>query len=235
MKMTNKKNLSLERIINTFAELHRFSEDVHWLSSPGFENTLCVSPVYEKTWGRPIIDLYQDPDIWITHLLPEDTKHYHPLMEMAKRIEKEGPNARYHELYRIVHPTGEVRWILDRGQPIYSEEGMYIGVTGVASDITIQKEMEQFQNDDRLKKLAQYNSSEFIADLFDFKKLNITSLTKRELQCVSAMLKGKTAKEIAKAFGLSPRTIEHLIERIKLKLKCKTRSQLIEKLLASYS
>lgn len=233
MKITHRKKASLNQTIKRFAELNRFSDEVHWIGSPDFKTFFHVSPAYEKIWCRSLIDLCENPESWISYFLPEDAKHYHPLKEMAKRVVKEGPNARYDELYRIVLPTKEIRWILDKGHPVFNKKGDCIAVTGIASDVTAHKELEQFKNDSKYIWCIQHGLPEIIADISRPLKLNNVPLTKRELQCILEMLKGKTAKGIAKTFNLSPKTIEHLIEKIKFKLKCKTRYQIIEKVISS--
>ncbi len=54
-------------------------------------------------------------------------------------------------------------------------------------------------------------------------------LTARQLDCLFYFVKGFTFKQIAKQLNLSPRTIEHYLEAIKLKLNCHTRADLISK------
>jgi DNA-binding CsgD family transcriptional regulator len=54
-------------------------------------------------------------------------------------------------------------------------------------------------------------------------------LTKRQKQCLFHLLKGMTIKEIANSLQLSPRTVEHYFETIKVKLNCKSRFDLFEK------
>lgn len=54
-------------------------------------------------------------------------------------------------------------------------------------------------------------------------------LTKRQLDCLFYLVKGMTAKQIAKKLDLSHRTIEHYIDAIKIKLKCENRRDLISK------
>lgn len=56
-------------------------------------------------------------------------------------------------------------------------------------------------------------------------------LSPRQLTCLTLLVKGNTLKQIANQLNLSPRTVEHYIETIKLKLRCESRSDLISKAL----
>ena len=56
-------------------------------------------------------------------------------------------------------------------------------------------------------------------------------LTWREVQCMLCLVFGDTAKEAAQTLKLSYRSVEACISRIKRKLACKTKSQLIKKAL----
>lgn len=51
-------------------------------------------------------------------------------------------------------------------------------------------------------------------------------LSQRERQCLRCLLEGKTAKETAVIYKLSPRTIESHFEKIKQKLKCTNKRDL---------
>lgn len=53
-------------------------------------------------------------------------------------------------------------------------------------------------------------------------------ISKREYQCLFLALQGKTAKETAKILNISPRTVEIHIQKVKDKLQCKNKLQLIE-------
>ena len=58
-------------------------------------------------------------------------------------------------------------------------------------------------------------------------------LTNRESEVLFFLIRGKTAKEIARIIGLSNRTVEKHLDRIKNKLDCANRSELIEKAIVS--
>ncbi len=141
--MLKRGKLTLEDIGSFLAKLAEQSESVYWLSSPDFDKIQYISPAFEKIWGRPREILYSQPELWINYLFPEDAKEHHPINAMAERIAKLGSDARYEENYRIIRPDGEIRWIIDRGFPIYDDEGNCCGVTGVAVDVTKEKQAEE--------------------------------------------------------------------------------------------
>ncbi len=127
---------------NFLSKLSENSDQVYWLSSPDFKKIQYISPAYEKIWGRSRKELYCNPEIWITFLHPEDSKRQHPVKEMAEKIALIGESARFSAQYRIIRPDGEIRWIMDKGFPIYDNNGLCYGVTGVAVDITDEKKHE---------------------------------------------------------------------------------------------
>jgi PAS domain S-box-containing protein len=140
--MNENKKLTLEYIGAFLDKLAEKSDSIYWLSSYDFKKIQYISPAYEKVWGRSRQELYDEPELWITFLHPDDAKSHHPIHDMAARIETLGPKARYDENYRIIRPNGETRWIIDRGFPIYDDAGNCCGVTGVAVDITKEKQPE---------------------------------------------------------------------------------------------
>jgi DNA-binding CsgD family transcriptional regulator len=56
-------------------------------------------------------------------------------------------------------------------------------------------------------------------------------LTKREFDCLLDLIQGKTAKEIARKLNISSKTVEYYLGKVKIKLGCYTRAQLIHKAL----
>lgn len=56
---------------------------------------------------------------------------------------------------------------------------------------------------------------------------DVKGLTHRELSCVILLSQGKSNKEIAREFDISPRTVEDHIRNIRGKMNCNSRSKLI--------
>lgn len=58
-------------------------------------------------------------------------------------------------------------------------------------------------------------------------------LTQREAETMAHIILGKTIHATGEAMGLSPRTVEFYLNNIKYKLHCRTRTDLISKVLNS--
>lgn len=65
-------------------------------------------------------------------------------------------------------------------------------------------------------------------------RLNQTYFDQRDHAIMRLLVRGKTAKQIARVLALSHRTIEHRIESIKHKLQVKSKADLIEKLVDEF-
>lgn len=61
--------------------------------------------------------------------------------------------------------------------------------------------------------------------------MELYCLSPREKACLLNLILGRSAKESARILNISFRTVQAYIEKIKNKLACHTRSQLIQKLL----
>lgn len=104
-------------------------EAVFWMSTPGIQEMIYVSPAYETIWGRTRESLYQCPQSFMEAVHPED-------LERVRAGVEGHAQGRWDFDYRIVQPNGSVRWIRDRGFPILDSNGKLERMTGIATDIT---------------------------------------------------------------------------------------------------
>lgn len=78
--------------------------------------------------------------------------------------------------------------------------------------------------------LLSFSSDEFGGKtIFPGLQMNEGYFSKRETDILRHLVRGKTAKEIAKILELSSRTVEHYLENIKLKMHVSSKSELIER------
>ena len=100
------------------------------LTDRDMNDMLYVSPSYEAIWGRSRGPLYADASSWINAVHPEDRAR------VIKGAEDHGTGTNYNELYRIVRPDGEIRWISDRAFPVKDDKGDIVRIAGLAVDVT---------------------------------------------------------------------------------------------------
>lgn len=105
-------------------------------------------------------------------------------------------------LNRVLFKNYRVITYLTIKTPMYNEKNEIVGIWGVSVSLSV----------------------------YPPAKINdIQKLTRREYQCLSYLVRGSTAKEIAEKLHVSKRTIESYIVSIKSKLNCYSKSALINK------
>jgi PAS domain S-box-containing protein len=112
-----------------FRQLAEHIDAVFWLTSPDKSEVLYVSPAFETIWEFPRDLLYVNPSFWLDHIHPEDRTR----VATAAACQMHLP---YDEEYRIVTPSGQVRWIRDRSFAIKNAQGEPYRIAGIAVDIT---------------------------------------------------------------------------------------------------
>ena len=113
-------------------------KDVFWMSTPGISEILYVSPGYERIWRKSTQQLYKSPRSFLEVLHPEDLEKYLSIIEACHAKGKA-----YECEYRIIPEPGSMCWIQERGYPIFDDQGNIVLMTGLCSDITKRKKMEE--------------------------------------------------------------------------------------------
>lgn len=120
-----------------FRAMARSMEDIFWMSTPGVQQMLYISPAYERIWGRSCDSLYASPQSFMEGVHPEDRSRL-----AAEVVDKHQHGVAYEIEYRMVRPDGAVRWMRERGFPIRDPDGTVRAMTGVVSDVTARHEAE---------------------------------------------------------------------------------------------
>ena len=119
-----------------FRQLTEAIEEFLFLSSPDRRQIYYVSPGFEKIYGYPRQDLYEDPDLWMQAIYPDDLPDVIDGFERIAQGESLTANS------RIVRPDGQIRWIETRSWLSRDENGRPEALASVISDITERKRME---------------------------------------------------------------------------------------------
>jgi PAS domain S-box-containing protein len=143
----------LESITNHFG-------DVIWISDQPKNNIIYISPSFEAVWEQSCDALYANPYLFFQAIHPEDQPR------IMKAFEKQ-PLGTYDEIYRIVTPAGEVKWIQDKAFPIRRPDGTVYRITGISRDITERIKFEEALRDQREKFETIVNNIPLFLTIYD--------------------------------------------------------------------
>ncbi len=119
-----------------FRQLAENIGSVFWISPIDKKSVLYVSPAFETIWGVSPQQLYERPMLWLESIHPEDRER---IFQSATNKQELGT---YDEEYRIIQPSGEIRWISDRAFPLRDSRGIIYRLVGIATDITKRRKNE---------------------------------------------------------------------------------------------
>lgn len=123
-----------------FRQLAENIHEVFWLTDWDTRRVLYISPAYETIWGATCKSLYEDPRSWADSIHPEDQKRVTDAFDRMEQTDG------YDAEYRILLPSGEMRWVHDQAFTITDKSGAVLRVAGVSTDVT-----EQHNSAERLR------------------------------------------------------------------------------------
>ena len=137
--ITDRKRMedALRESERKFQQLTANITDVFWIRSADMRHVQYVSPAVERIWGRSIESQYANPDQWSDFILPEDRAR---VLSAFERLA--GDVANIDIEYRILRPSGEIRWIRVRGFQMRDHEDKIVGHSGIVTDITDGKQTQ---------------------------------------------------------------------------------------------
>jgi len=120
-----------------FRQMAESIREVFWLAPSDYQRMLYVNPAFEKVWGRTCEELYANPTLWLDVIHPDDRP------SVVRALDRLAEGGAYDVHYRIRRPDGSERWINDRGYAVRDEQGRIHLTTGLASDVTEDREAEE--------------------------------------------------------------------------------------------
>jgi diguanylate cyclase len=126
----------LRRSEERFRQLAENIQDVFFILSADLSEMTYQSPAFEQIWGRPHDPT--NPMDWTTSI------HVDDYQRILNRLASHARMPVHDEFeFRIVQPTGAIRWIFARHFPLYDNTGHPYRIVGVATDITERKLAEE--------------------------------------------------------------------------------------------
>nr|WP_256363761.1 MULTISPECIES: SpoIIE family protein phosphatase [Geobacillus] len=123
--------------MNVFAGLQ---DDVYWVAEPENGQILFISSSCEQLYGLSPDDFYGDPNVWMRVSHPDD---HAKVVEKWPLFSLKNTNIKK---YRIINQRdGSVRWVIEKIFPVLDRIGETRLISGVVTDLTSIKRMEDEQ------------------------------------------------------------------------------------------
>ncbi len=130
---------AMAALIESEQRFAQFSENMNalfWMVDEGNRKPLYFSSAFKDILGVSAEEVLDDLSVLISVVHPED-------QNVVRSTFRETFVTGRHEIkFRIVSPSGQIRWLLSRAFPIYDDKGKLYRIAGIAEDITRQTEME---------------------------------------------------------------------------------------------
>ena len=158
-------------------------------------------------------------------ILPEENARY--LIHTDKTVLQTNQTKIIDDL--VICKDGTKHQFLTVKTPLYNADHTVVGVFGCSVLLNDQPLAIAIS---QLTQLGLLQPQQMVCDDHLLMKLNAKNihLTQRELQVLSYLFRGKSARETGEVLHLSQRTIEYYLNSLKYKLNCKKKSELIEQI-----
>ena len=117
-----------------FRQIVEGLQDVVWLTDPRGTEMFFVNVAYERVWGMPRQTLYDNAAAFLDAVHPED-------LERVRVGFSAQPWGSHDIEFRVVRPSGDIRWVWSRGYPVVDADGTLYRVGTITEDITERRQI----------------------------------------------------------------------------------------------
>lgn len=119
-----------------FRQLVENINEVFWVKNIDNDDMIYISPAYEQLWGEKWT-CGSAFDLFYHSVHPDDLVN---VQASFNQVISTGKNSKIE--FRIIKPSGCMRWIYSRSFPVRDENNKIFRIVGVAEDITERKELQ---------------------------------------------------------------------------------------------
>jgi PAS domain S-box-containing protein len=129
-------------------------QEIFWTMDPETKKATYASPAFEQICELPLGSLYSNPTSYLELIHPEDRQR------VIVGLEKLTSTNHFDEEFRIVCPSGTIKWLRAIGFVAKDSEGKVFTFLGTAQEITFRKEMEiqLRESEDRYRDLVEHST-----------------------------------------------------------------------------
>lgn len=116
------------------SQLHRFIDtigDIPYIAMPSEKpEIICFSGKIKDLIGYDVNEILYDREHWANMIYPDDQEL---VFDAFAQCRNEG--TAFNIEYRVVHKNGSLRYVSDKGEPVFDDKGEIIQVEGIISVI----------------------------------------------------------------------------------------------------
>lgn len=163
---------SLKASEEKFRQMAEYIQEIFWTMNPQTKEATYVSPAFEQICEMPLEELRRNPTSYRELIHPEDRER------VLGELEKLGHTNRFDEEFRIVCPSGAVKWLRSIGFQAKDSSGAVQAFVGTAQEITAKKEMEMAlrESEDLFRDLVEHSADLICTHSLDGRLLSVNEL-----------------------------------------------------------
>jgi PAS domain S-box-containing protein len=167
----------LKRSEERFREMAENIQEIFWTMDPKTKEATYISPAFESICEQPLETVYSNPTSYRELIHPDDRQR---VLAGLERLEKSNL---FDEEFRIVCPSGTVKWLRGIGFQVRNPEGIIHTLVGTAHEITERKEMELAlrRSEDLFRDLVEHSSDLICTYNLEGRLLHVNELPARVL------------------------------------------------------
>lgn len=129
-------------------------QEIFWMMNPETKEASYASPAFEQICELPLDSLYSNPTSYRELIHSDDRQR------VLAGLENLQSTNRFDEEFRIVCPSGTVKWLRAIGFVVKDSVGRVLTFVGTAQEITTRKEMEAIlrESEDRYRDLVEHST-----------------------------------------------------------------------------
>src|SRR6266478_3047249 len=150
----SRRAAALRKTEERFRQMADNIREIFWILDPQTKDVSYVSPAFEQICELPLDSLYSNQASY------RELIHHQERPRVLAELEKLQSTNRFDEEFRIVCPSGTVKWMRAIGFTAKDPVGNVTTLVGTAQEITARKEMEIVlrESEDRYRDLVEHST-----------------------------------------------------------------------------
>ena len=182
---------ALRKTEQRFRQMADNIQEIFWILDPQTKGISYVSPAFEQICELPVDSLYANPTSY------RELIHADDRLRVLTALEELEHTNRFDEEFRVVCPSGTVKWVRTIGFTARDSTGKVETLVGTAQEISSRKAMEAVlrESEDRYRDLVEHSTDLICTYTLEGRLLSVNELPAKLLGYTRAELLAKPMRD----------------------------------------